>query len=374
MLMNPGYPIYSYTRFLARADDEAPDRAARIALTAERTTVTAPHDKPLLTVFVLGETARSDRFSLNGYARDTNRYTRAREVVSFPRVTSCGTSTADSVPCMFSGLGKAAFSHAAAAAHESLFLTLERLGVAAFWRDNSTGCKAVCDAEHFEQLAARTDARHCDSTGCFDEILLEDIETLVADRARDHFIVLHQRGSHGPAYHTDAPGWSKVFVPECDLPNLRNCSAELINNAYDNTIVYTDFFVARVIDFLEGQADAFDVAMIYVSDHGESLGENGLYLHGFPYAIAPQEQVRVPMLLWASPGFYARGGVERSCLESVADRDYSHDSIFHTLLAIYDVQSPVYEPDLDLLAACRRGPNVLAREAPRSRPREIPTS
>lgn len=370
MLMNPGYPLYSYARFLARADDGAPDRAVRIALAAERTTTLARHDKPVLTVFVLGETARSDRFSFNGYERDTNRYTRARGVLNFSHVTSCGTSTADSVPCIFSGLGRAAFSHAAAAAHESLFLTLERLGVDVYWKDNSTGCKAVCDPEHFEQLATRTDAGHCDSTGCFDEILLEDIETLVADRTRDHFIVLHQRGSHGPAYHTDAPAWSKVFLPECDLPNLRNCSAELINNAYDNTIVYTDFFVASVIDFLQSQADAFDVAMLYVSDHGESLGENGLYLHGFPYAFAPQEQVRVPMLLWASPGFYARAGVERSCLEKVANRDYSHDSLFHTLLAIYDVESPAYRRELDLLADCKHGPSMLARVALRSRPRE----
>jgi len=103
--------------------------------------------------------------------------------------------------------------------------------------------------------------------------------------------------------------------------------------------------------------------MLYVSDHGESLGENGLYLRGFPYAIAPQEQVRVPMLLWASLGFYARAGVERSCLEKVANRDYSHDSLFHTLLAIYDVESPAYRRELDLLADCKQGPSVLARVA-----------
>jgi lipid A ethanolaminephosphotransferase len=306
-------------------------------------------------IFVMGETARADRFSYNGYARDTNRYTRPYAVVNFPHVTSCGTSTAESVPCLFSHLGRADFTHTAAAANESVFGALQRLGVETFWRDNSTGCKAVCDEAHFEQLASETDPELCDTTGCFDEILLKDIDRLLTDRSRDHFIVLHQRGSHGPAYHTDAPTWSKAFVPECDLPNLRNCDQAAINNAYDNTILYSDYFVSRVIEFLQGQSDAFNVAMWYVSDHGESLGENGLYLHGFPFAFAPQEQIRVPMLFWAAPSFYADGaGLTPECLGRSATRPTSHDAVFHTLLPLFGVQSSAYRPQLDLFAECRR--------------------
>jgi lipid A ethanolaminephosphotransferase len=307
-----------------------------------------------LFVVVMGETARADRFSFNGYERDTNRYTRERDVVNFPRVVSCGTSTAESLPCIFSGLGRGEFSHAAAMASESIVRAMQRLGVETFWRDNSTGCKEVCDEQHFEQRAEWTHPDLCDPTGCFDELLLEDFDTLIADRSRDHFIVLHQRGSHGPAYHTDVPQWAKEYLPECDLPNLRNCERAAINNSYDNTILYTDYFVSRVIDELEKRSADFDTAMLYVSDHGESLGENGLYLHGLPYAMAPREQIEVPMLFWASPSFYAeRARVDPQCLRQSALRDTSHDAIFHTLLPIFGFESPLYDARLDVMATCR---------------------
>jgi lipid A ethanolaminephosphotransferase len=307
-----------------------------------------------LVVLVMGETARADRFSLNGYERDTNRYTRAYDVVNFPRVTACGTSTAESVPCIFSGLGRASFSHDAAMGRESIVRAMQRLGVATFWRDNSTGCKEVCDEAHFEQRAGWADPELCDATGCFDELLLKGFDSLLDDRSRDHLIVLHQRGSHGPAYNTDVPQWAKEYLPECNLPNLRNCEREAINNSYDNTILYTDYFLSRVIDELDKRSGDFDVAMLYVSDHGESLGENGLYLHGFPYAMAPREQTQVPMLMWASSAFYAaRAHVDPQCLRRSAQRSTSHDAIFHTLLPIFRLESPLYDGDLDLLAACR---------------------
>jgi lipid A ethanolaminephosphotransferase len=351
LLANPIYPINSLARYLAREDDRPPP--VREQVPASVPAAYAARRKPTLVVFVAGETARSDRFSYNGYARDTNRYTRPFGVVNFAHVTSCGTSTSDSVPCMLSGLGKAHFTHAAAAERESLLGTLERLGTAVNWRDNSTGCKDVCSPAQFEELAARTDADVCDATGCFDEILLKGLDRLVADTTRNHFIVMHQRGSHGPAYHSDTPRSAKIFLPECDLPNLRNCSIESINNAYDNTILYSDYFIARVIDFLAARSGEYDVAMLYVSDHGESLGEHGLYLHGLPYKIAPPEQTRVPMLFWASPGFYASNGIEPACASDHADRELSHDWIYHTLLPLLGIDTPSYRADLDVFAVCR---------------------
>jgi lipid A ethanolaminephosphotransferase len=349
--INPAYPLYAAATFGMRSGDDVPK--VRRPLDVKRVPALAPR-KPALVVLVMGETARADRFSLNGYERDTNRYTSARGVVNFPRVVSCGTSTAESVPCIFSGLGQQQFSHAAAMAGESIVGAMQRLGISTFWRDNSTGCKHVCDEQHFEQRANWAHADLCDATGCFDALLLEDFDALVADRARDHLIVLHQRGSHGPAYHTDVPQWAKEFFPECDLPNLRNCDRAAINNSYDNTILYTDYFVSRVIDELEKRSGEFDTAMLYVSDHGESLGENGLYLHGFPYAMAPREQIEVPMLFWASPGFYAeRARVDEQCLRRSAHNDTSHDAVFHTLLPIFGLESPLYDERLDLMAACR---------------------
>ena len=348
--INPAYPLWAAATFGLGSDDDAPKTRnpldVRLAPAAAR--------KPALVVLVMGETARADRFSLNGYERDTNRYTRARDVVNFPRVVSCGTSTAESVPCIFSGLGRAQFSHAAAMANESVVGAMQRLGISTFWRDNSTGCKNVCDEQHFEQRANWKHPTLCDAAGCFDELLLEDFGALIEDHSRDHLIVLHQRGSHGPAYHTDVPQWAKEFFPECDLPNLRNCDRGAINNSYDNTILYTDYFLSRVIDELEQLGDEYDTAMLYVSDHGESLGEDGLYLHGFPYAMAPREQIEVPMLFWASPGFYAeRAKVDPQCLARSAEHETSHDAIFHTLLPIFGLQSPLYDQRLDLMAACR---------------------
>jgi lipid A ethanolaminephosphotransferase len=351
--INPVYPVYAAARFGFRSDNGPP--AVRQHLDVRASAATPEHRKPALVVLVMGETARADRFSLNGYERDTNRYTRARDVVNFPHVVSCGTSTAESVPCIFSGLGQDRFSHAAAAARESIFGALQRLGVGTFWRDNSTGCKDVCDEQHFEQRANWTDAQLCDSTGCFDELLLQDFDALLAEPSHDHFIVLHQRGSHGPAYHTDVPQWAKEFYPECNLANLRNCDRVTVNNSYDNTILYTDYFLSRVIDELEKRSGDFATAMLYVSDHGESLGENGLYLHGLPYAMAPREQTQVPMLFWASPSFYTdRANVDPECLRRSAQHATSHDAIFHTLLPMFSVDSPLYEDDLDLLAGCRK--------------------
>lgn len=351
MQINPIYPLYAVYSYATRAHDKPPP--VRDPIDATRTAAASQNEKPLLLVFVMGETARADRFSLNGYRRDTNRYTREHDVVNFPEVRSCGTSTADSVPCLFSGLGRAAFSHAAAARRESLLHSLARLGVAVGWRDNSTGCKHLCLPESYEALAGADDPALCRENVCVDEILLKDFQDLLADGPRDRFIVLHQRGSHGPAYYTDTPQWAKAWLPECNVPDLPDCTPAAIDNAYDNTILYTDFVLARVIATLEAQSAEYRTAMIYVSDHGESLGENGLYLHGLPYSIAPDTQTQVPMLFWASPEFYAAERIDETCLRQAALQPTSHDAIFHSVLPLFDVVSPAYDRSLDFLAGCR---------------------
>ncbi len=353
MQINPLYPMYAAYSYVTRAHDRPPP--VREPLDATRTTSGSRDEMPLLLVFVMGETARADRFSWNGYPRDTNRYTRKHDVVNFPDVSSCGTSTADSVPCLFSGLGHAAFSHAAAARRESLLHTLARLGVAVAWRDNSTGCKRLCPPETYEGLAGAADPALCRDNVCVDEVLLGDFAGLLEDGPRDRFIVLHQRGSHGPAYYTDTPQWAKAWLPECAASDLPDCTGASIDNAYDNTILYTDYVLARVIETLEAQSGQYRTAMIYVSDHGESLGENGVYLHGIPYAIAPDEQTRVPMLFWASPEFYAAERVDAACLRETAMRPTSHDAIYHSVLPLFDVVSPAYDRALDFLAGCRDG-------------------
>jgi lipid A ethanolaminephosphotransferase len=351
MQINPIYPLYSLYRYAGRTDDRPPP--ARAPLAATKSPDHAARTRPTLFVFVMGETARADRFSLNGYSRDTNRYTSTHEIINFSDVSSCGTSTADSVPCVFSRFGRNDFTHAKFSQEESLVLTLQRLGVETYWLDNSTGCKHACDPDRFIQLATADDPEHCDATGCFDEILLEHMNDLLDDTSSDHFIVLHQRGSHGPAYFTDAPQWVKAFLPECDRENLRNCSLEEVNNAYDNTILYSDYFLGRLIERLEEQSDRFDTAMLYVSDHGESLGEKGLYLHGLPYSFAPAEQTQVPMIFWGSDRFYANNSLDRQCIGLTASERTSHDAMFHTLMPLFGIDASDYDESLDLFSSCR---------------------
>jgi lipid A ethanolaminephosphotransferase len=302
----------------------------------------------------MGETARADRFSLNGFERETNAFTRAHEIVNFSHVSACGTSTADSLPCIFSQFGRTDFSHSAFARNETLLQLFGRFGVDVRWLDNSTGCKHICDADTFVSVAGETDPGLCHDNVCVDEILLENFASGIAGAARDRFIVLHQRGSHGPAYYTDTPEWAKAYLPECDLPSLRNCDLEQINNAYDNTIRYTDYFLAQVIELLKAESDRYATAMLYVSDHGESLGEKGLYLHGLPYSIAPAEQTRVPMLFWASNSFYSSQALDYSCLLQRSAEPLTHDAVFHTLLPVFGIEAEAYDERLDAFAACRQ--------------------
>ena len=176
--INPAYPLWAAATFGVASDGDA--LQARQPLDVRLASPPSGYRKPALVILVMGETARADRFSLNGYERDTNRYTRGRGVVNFPRVVSCGTSTAESLPCLFSGLGRARFSHSAAMASESIVGAMQRLGIGTFWRDNSTGCKHVCDERRFEQRANWTDPELCDGTGCFDELLIKDLAALLA--------------------------------------------------------------------------------------------------------------------------------------------------------------------------------------------------
>jgi lipid A ethanolaminephosphotransferase len=98
-----------------------------------------------------------------------------------------------------------------------------------------------------------------------------------------------------------------------------------------------------------------DGVLLYASDHGESLGEDGVYLHGMPYSIAPKVQTEIPMILWISAGYRSRAGLDAGCLREAAHRPASHDNIYHTTLGVFGVTNKVYASNLDLLASCREG-------------------
>ncbi len=316
-----------------------------------------------LFVLVIGETARADRFSLNGYARPTNPELARQEVLSFSNASSCGTSTAASLPCMFSHLGRQGFD---ARKHDSenLLDLVQRAGMAVLWLDNQAGCKGLCDRvpDVFAHQAAAgappLPAELCDDGECLDEALLHGLDARLQampaeQRARGVLLVLHQMGSHGPAYYKRSPPQRKPFQPECTTNVLQQCAGESLGNAYDNSIAYTDHVLASLIAWLQVRPAQFDSEMLYVSDHGESLGENNLYLHGLPYALAPREQTHVPWIAWFSAGARAAQNLNWQCLLARRAEPLSHDHLFHTVLGGLGIAAAEYRRELDAYAPCR---------------------
>ncbi|MBK8072268.1 MAG: phosphoethanolamine--lipid A transferase [Ramlibacter sp.] len=315
---------------------------------------------PLL-VLVVGETARAGNFSLNGYARDTTPELAGLDVLSWRNVRSCGTNTLASVPCMFSSLGKTGYEKRDAE-YGNLLDVLQSAGLAVLWLDNQSGCKGVCNrvASASTAAVARQPALAglCQDGECMDEALLHGLDERIlslpeAQRRNGVVIVMHQMGSHGPAYYKRATPAYKRFMPECTNTVLSECPQQEVLNGYDNSIAYTDHFLASTVQWLKSRSRQFDTAMLYVSDHGESLGEYGLYLHGVPYAFAPDVQKQVPMVAWLDGGLGARRHMDRDCLQTSLDAPLTHDNYFHTVLGFLDVQSPAYRAPLDAWAACR---------------------
>ncbi len=308
--------------------------------------------RPVVMLLVLGETARSDNFALNGYARDTTPELAKQGVVNFRNAWACGTSTAASVPCMFSNLGREGFANRKHRS-ENLLDVLQRAGLAVLWVDNQSGCKGVCDRVPSVPTG-------CAEMDCLDEVMLKDLDQRIAALdpqrvAAGLAVVMHQMGSHGPAYHLRSPAANKPFTPECKTSSLNDCPRELLLNAYDNSIHYTDHFLSQAIGWLKTKDAQADTVMLYVSDHGESLGEGNIYLHGLPYAIAPDVQKHVPWITWASESFQHNRLLSMSCLRTQQDRKISHDHYFHSVLGLMSVQTAAYNRDLDAYEACRGG-------------------
>jgi lipid A ethanolaminephosphotransferase len=341
---NPLTPVYSAARYVARSTTVGPTELVPIGQDAR----IAEDDRDReLVVLVVGETARADHFSLNGYARPTNPRLEREDVVSFSDMASCGTSTAISVPCMFAVDGRDHFDTERAGRTENALDILQRAGVNVLWRDNNSSSKGVADRVPTEDF--RSPDRNPDCTGgeCFDTGMLVGLQNYVDRHADgDILIVLHQMGSHGPAYYRRYPEAFRQFTPTCDTNQLDNCSDEQIRNTYDNTILYTDHFLAEVIALLRANDGRFETAMLYVSDHGESLGEAGVYLHGLPYFIAPDAQTRVASVLWLGEHFV---DARLDDVRRLRDSPLSHDDVFHTLLGLFEVSSQVYDVERDIL-------------------------
>jgi lipid A ethanolaminephosphotransferase len=346
----PGAPLggaFQYADMMMKSRDVT---VAPLGLDAAKGPQLRDAGKPVLTVLVVGETARAQNFGLNGYARDTTPELAARDVINFPDVSSCGTATAVSMPCMFSALGRARYSYERGKGNENLLDVLNHAGVKVTWWDNNTGDKGVAD--RVESAAVTAVVPPCDGE-CTDEVFLDLVRRRMAEMTEDTVLVLHQIGSHGPAYYLRYPKDRERFTPACHSAEFAECTGEEIVNAYDNSILYTDHTLAALIDLLAGQ-DKVIPALLYVSDHGESLGENGLYLHGAPYFMAPATQTHVPMMMWLSDAYTAAFGVDTACLRAEALKPASHDNLFSSVLGLMDITTSAKGVGADLISACRK--------------------
>ncbi len=321
--------------------------------------------RPMVLVVVVGETARAANWGLSGYARQTTPQLAAIAPVNFPTVVACGTSTEVSLPCMFAPVGRRSYDEAAIRGQESLLDVLARAGVAVHWRDNQSGCKGLCDSHPGDRVSPLNAPGLCSEGRCLDEGLIQDMEERLDAAEGTQVWFLHMLGNHGPSYFRRYPEAFARFQPDCREDDLRRCNVAQIVNAYDNALLYTDHVLASAIAKLKARAGKVDAALVYVSDHGESLGERGLFLHGMPYAIAPDVQTRVPMIMWFGDGFERASGLEAGCLlpalAQAARGTVAHDHLFHTVLGLLDVRTGIAEASLDLSRPCRRGPVASAR-------------
>ena len=311
---------------------------------------------PKLTVVVIGETARAQNFSLGGYKRITNPELAKKDIAYFDNVSSCGTSTAVSLPCMFSKFNRAAYSFERGKSHENVLDVIQRAGYRVEWIDNNTGDKGLAARAIYSSVTYANDPEFCGEGECLDGILGAAVADRLGGIDSDTVLVLHQIGSHGPSYYLRYPQASERFQPACRTSNFSACTAQELTNAYDNTIAYTDKVLADLIELLAAQS-GLSTSMIYVSDHGESLGEKGLYLHGAPYFMAPDQQTKVPMLIWLSDEYQRDTGATLECLTAKPAPDYSHANLFHTLLGMTGVETSLRDPELDIFDTCRKTSN-----------------
>jgi lipid A ethanolaminephosphotransferase len=314
-----------------------------------------PFEDPHVTVFVfiLGEAARAKNFSLYGYERETNPLLKKQDIIHFNEVDSCGTATAISVPCMFSHLKRPDFNVADVKYTENLLDILQTAGYKILWLENDDGCKGVCDRVEVRDMVKINNPKYCYDNYCHDEALLDGLPEIIANIKENTVIVLHTMGSHGPSYYKRYPDNFKKFTPTCDTANIQNCTQEQVINAYDNTILYADYIISSVIDMLKKHPE-YEAGLIYVSDHGESLGENNVYLHGFPYKLAPKEQIQIPMILWMNETMKRWDYVDYDCLREEARKNtYTHDNLYHSIIGLLEIKTHTYNKEYDIFKNCR---------------------
>jgi lipid A ethanolaminephosphotransferase len=348
--VNPIYWIYSIGNYINKTITSGPIVVKPIGKDASITKDTNNQlEKKELIIMVVGEAARADRFSLNGYKKETNPLLKQEDVINFSNMYSCGTSTAESVPCMFSIFDKADYDYKKGITTENVIDVLKHTNdIKILWRDNNSDSKGVALRVDFEDYRTSKTNTICEDDECRDVGMLVGLDEYIKNnQGKDILIVLHQMGNHGPAYYKRYPKEFEKFTPVCKTNQLEACSQEEVSNAYDNAILYTDYFLSKVINFLKPYSNDYETGMVYMSDHGESLGENGIYLHGLPYFMAPEEQKHIGSLMWF--GGEIKKEIDTDKLNSYKNERFSQDNLFHTLLGLFEVKTDVYKKDMDII-------------------------
>lgn len=352
--LTPVTPVVSVTQYFFRAASNINRELVVVDADASKGADLAAAKQPMVTIIVAGETARAQNFSLGGYGKQTNPLLENQDITYFPDTTSCGTATATSIPCMFSKYGRKDFNFERGQFTENLLDVFRHAGVQAEWWENNTGDKGVAARSPSTDFSALNDPAYCVRRECLDQILLDHLDDWLDNVTSDSVLVLHQIGSHGPTYYLRYPEEFRRFTPDCRTAEFAKCSQEEIVNAYDNTILYTDYILSSVIDKLKARAGRLSGSMLYMSDHGESLGEKGLYLHGTPYMFAPSEQTHVPFVIWMSDAFAETARIDRACISALSGEEVSHDNLYHTALGMMEIIAASRDPKLDLTDGCKQ--------------------
>ena len=339
-------------------------------VTLDNNPVILSPEQEIVGIIVVGETARADRMSLNGYNKKTNPLLEKQQIINYTEAYSCGTLTKISVPCMFFLGDYNSFSETKARYQQNLLNIVEKAGGDVLWLENNSSCKNVCE-NGTKRIDIITDAENT-----YDEVLVKITEDIVLNnktsadnslnsikkyidmgrnvnassfvnfknsKKKRSLIVLHTMGSHGPKYHKRFPKEFEKFKPSCKSNNPQECTQEELSNAFDNTILYTDFVVDSLIEILKKQnKQSF---LIYASDHGESLGEFGLYLHGVPVSFAPKEQVHIPWVIWYSDKYKKNNKI--SFVKS--EEKITHEFFPHTILKSLKIKSTTLREEKSLI-------------------------
>ena len=340
---NPAGWIYAVEKSITNIFND--DRIVVTSIGTDAKIPSTDTDRELI-ILVVGEALRADRLSLNGYRRETNPLLAKEDVISFSNMYSCGTSTAVSVPCMFSVFDRDEYSNKKGKSTENLLDVLTHAGVNILWRDNNSSSKGTALRVLYEDFQNPDKNSICENGECRDEGMLVGLQEYINGiQTGDIFIVLHQMGNHGPAYYKRYPKAFEKFTPVCKTNQLEECSAEEIGNAYDNAVLYTDYFLSKTINLLKQNTAQFETAMVYFSDHGESMGEKGLYLHGLPYYMAPDTQKHIGAIMWFGDSFE----IDKNALKKKSANAFSQDNLFHTIIGLMEIETDVYDQSMDIV-------------------------